>query len=39
MNAYKERLMKARQIGVQVLIQMQDNGFLDIGFNAWGNDG
>lgn len=27
MDAYKERLMKARQIGVQVLIQMQDNRF------------
>lgn len=39
MGTYKERFMKARQIGVQVLIQMQDNRFLDIGFNAWGNDG
>lgn len=39
MGTYKERLMKARQIGAQVLIQMQDNEFLYIGSNAWGNDG
>lgn len=39
MDTYKKRLMKARQISAQDLIQMQDNGFLDIGFNAWGNDG